>query len=254
MPPDQEPAVVTPVVEPVVEPAAAAVAEPAPAATAAPEVIPAASGPATPDWVPPRLNKLTSERDAAREELVRIKAENEALKAAGQTSVVAAPAATVAAPAAYDPAEIERQANIIANRRAAEINFTNTCNGIAEKGIAKHTDFQQTVGQIGLVGGLSPELINAAMEVGDAHEVLYALGKNLDKAAAILAMPPAQMGVALAKLAAAGKPLGKAVSDAPAPIGEVVGGSSPAGELDARMSSDDWFAKREKQKLARMTA
>lgn len=238
-------------------PAAAAPAEVTPAAAApapAPATTPAAEAPAAaeappagepPPWARDRIDRLTKDKKVLEERLA-------ALAAAPAPAPASVPGA---APAVLPAAEIEQRAQALASQRE----FTNTCNGIATKGNEAHKDFQETIAKLSMVGGpqwINPDLVGSVVEAGDAHEILYALGKDLTEASRILNLPPAQQGVAIAKFAidrktkAAAAPI---VSNAPAPPSASVGGAPAASdEPQPTDSSEEWFAKRERQREKRL--
>ena len=80
----------------------------------------------------------------------------------------------------------------------------------------------------------------------DSHKILYQLGKNPDNAERILAMPPMQMGIELAKLTTAA-PAQKPVSKAPPPLSPV-GGAATVEPDFSKMSDDEWFARERARK------
>lgn len=226
--------------------AAAADQVPQPAAVAAPAPAPAPAAeppaPAVPQGLLDRIDRLTRDKRELEEANRRLQA---------QTTVAApAPAAApaVAAPPApvFDASEIDRRARELADQRI----FTDKCNAIASAGAAKHQDFQGVVQQLGAMGALDPSIINAAIEIGEPSELLYALGKDLNEAARIAALGPEQKAVALMKFAQKRAEVAAAlVSSAPAPTSATVGGApaAPSGEPSPEDDADSWFAKREKQ-------
>jgi len=152
-----------------------------------------------PHWTMNRLAKLAGQK-------AKLAEENAALKARLAENIPG-----------VDPAEVER----LALNRAAQLEFDRQCNEVASQGRKEFPDFNRRVeGLLQLVDRQDPEdaraynnLILAAMETGEAHKVLHALGGDAEKAAEILAMSPVKMGMAVAKLAA----LGAAGNPAPPP-------------------------------------
>lgn len=205
-----------------------------------------------PQGVFDRIDRLTRDKKTAEERAVALEAELARVRANGGTppaqpsGTPPAPPAPRAAPMPVD--EIERRANELAQQRS----FTDKCNSIAQKGQGAHADFQGTIGQLGSMGALNPVIIDAAVETAgnDAHELLYALGKDLNEATRIANLPPISQALALSKfntdrLAKASK----SVSNAPPPPSSSVGGGPPA-QTDEPQASDDsatWYRKREKQ-------
>ena len=102
-------------------------------------------------------------------------------------------------------------------RSRSQREFDRSANDIYEKGVKEYPDFEQSLSNFKMLGGLQPAVVEAAMETGEAAKVLYELGKNPDEAARIMALPPTKMAVAVAKIAV--KPSSApAVSKAPPPI------------------------------------
>jgi hypothetical protein len=139
-----------------------------------------------------------------------------------------------------DPVEIAKQ-QIRQEQAVAE--FNRTCNDIYDVGTKEFSDFGKAIDNFRMLGGLPPALIEAAVEAGDPHKVLYQLGNNPDEAARVLALPPARMGAALAKIVAkAPAPTPKAVSAAPAPIKPVAGaGGRDDGSLRDDLPMAEWI-------------
>lgn len=222
--------------------AAVVVSDP-PAAVVTPPPPPAAAAEPPAQVVPQglldRIDRLTRDK----------KELEERLRAAPAAAAVApaAPAVVMPSPApVFDAAEIDRRANDIANQRL----FTSKCNTIAEAGGRAHQDFPQVVQTLGAMGVLSPSLINAADEIGQPSELLYALGKDLNEAARIGALAPEQQAIALMRFSQKqAEVAGKKVSGAPPPPDVTVnGGAAPSPEEPlAEDDADTWFRKREKQ-------
>ena len=142
-------------------------------------------------------------------------------------------------------ADYERDVQEAATRVAAEREFAAACNKIADAGAAEFKDdFVPTLNSLWNVvdgidaqGNLTPHgraLVEAAQETDNPAAVLHHLGKNLGDAVRIVAMTPAKMGAAVAKLSdtlakkASATP---AVSQAPAPPEPVSGGTRNTSSL-----------------------
>lgn len=175
--------------------------------------------------------------------------------------------------AAKAPTQQELQAMV--REEAAQLNFNERCNAAAAEGKKAHADFDKVV--LGDLTSVSPvlgpqgrpvlpmPLLEAALETGNAHEVLYELGKDISEAARIMALRPVAQAVELAKFASKlaekatgeqeldedGKPVLKNVSKAPAPIRAPTkaGGTKPAFTVydTDNFSTEEWVRQREKQ-------
>ena len=177
-------------------------------------------------------------------------------------------AATERAPSAQ-----ELQALVV--EEATRQNFNERCNTAAATGRTQHADFDKVV--LGDLTSISPvmgqngrpvlpqTLLEAALETGQAPEVLYALGQDVSEASRIMALRPVAQAVELAKFASKlaatseaepevddeGKPILANVSKAPAPIKPKVtsGRTKPAWKPEDtdNFSTEEWIRNREKQ-------
>lgn len=202
-----------------------------------------------PEWMKARLAKMT----AARHEAERRAAEAEAkLAALGK------------APEGDPKPSAEVDVDKLAEAKAAELvaarEFNNACNAIAAKGKAEFKDFDASLKNFDILGGLQPSTVQLAMEADNPHEVLYALSKDLEKAAEILSLPPLKQVKEILKfeagLAKKGKPTAQ-VSSAPAPIEPKLGGGSRASTevnlYDDNTDTKAWIEARNKQVQAQRT-
>jgi hypothetical protein len=143
--------------------------------------------------------------------------------------------------------EIDRLAALKAREYADADRFNADSNAAYDKGKAEFGDWDDALGTFRMLGGLNRDVIDAALATGEAHKVLYALGKDPDRAAEIISLPPTRMAVALTKLATAAPaaPKPKPVSAAPAPVTPVNGGPRVHDDPD-KMSMDEWAKWRER--------
>lgn len=137
----------------------------------------------------------------------------------------------------------EQKYEIELNRRDAVRQFNTTCNAIYEKGVKDIPGFAKALEAYGEIGGLTPELVEAAQESGDAHHIIAFLARpeNLDEAERISRLPPLRMGAAVAKIAAQVKPAPakpKPVSRAPPPIRPIGGAARAEVDLDTVSMAD----------------
>jgi hypothetical protein len=194
----------------------------------------------------------------------------------------ARPPSAPAAPAPrVDPRMSAEELRKLVQEQSAVNDFNKACNEAVEKGRTAHTDFDKVVIQD--LTKLSPiydpqagkpiipqPLVEAALETGEAHEVLYALGKDAALAERIMRLSPIRQAVEVArlhsKMAAERKPEGdekdekdederapENTSKAPPPIrsrvGAGSGGTRPAFDMNDTSKSNmrDWMAQREAQ-------
>lgn len=190
-------------------------------------------------WFTRRIDELTFHRREAERENERLKAELQRLSQPqdGQGNPQPKPPMT--------QADIDRLVEQRAAERAQQAEFDRSCNAIYEQGSKAFPDFDASLGNFRLLGGLPPTLVEAAVETGEGAKVLYELGRNPDEAARILALTPARMAVAVAKIASR-PPAPPPVSKAPSPIKPIA--ASGRVETDPnKMSAAEWMAWREKQ-------
>ncbi len=212
---------------------AAEAGQPATETPAAPATPDAPAAPKEKPWFVQRLERQKAELETARARLAELER-----GAHRQT-----PSAETGTPQTVNPADVDRLANERAEKIASDRAFNEDCNSIAAAGKSAHPDFMEAIGTLNMVAGITPALIEAVKEAGDPASLLYQLGKNPDEAARILALSPARMGAALAKLAAKA-PTPPPVSRAPAPITPVAG----AAKVDAdpsSLSDDEWWRRQQ---------
>jgi hypothetical protein len=143
------------------------------------------------------------------------------------------------------PKDVDRLVAQRAQEIVRETAFNDKCNEVYSSGKSEFSDFDDTLGNFRMLGGLTPDLIEAVTQLPDAHKVLYALGQNMDEAARVLSLPPVPMAMALARLSMSG-PKSKPVSNAPPPIRPIDG--TPRGQVDPQdMSIEEWMKWREDQ-------
>ena len=148
-----------------------------------------------------------------------------------------------AAPAAGDyEARVTRDATAMVAKQAFDADSVR----VRDAGVAEFGDeFGTALTSLwSTLGGFKPDLVEAAMETGNAHQILYKLGQDPDEAERIAGLSPARMGAALGKMAAATAPQ-RPQSQAPAPIRPLTKGGGnaeprPDGDMD---SFSAWYAK-----------
>ncbi len=220
-----------PEVKPQVEAKPEVEAKPAPEPVAKPEPS---------DWREARIAKLTGQLREAQEKLQAAQAKPQAeSEKPGLTQ-----------------ADVEARARELAASEA----FNSACAAEAMKGREAFADFDSKVGEIGrrLVTANDPvsqaahmALVQAALQTGKAHEVLYHLGSDLNEAARLMSLSPLAMAVEVAKLGF--QPKGEA-SKAPKPI-TPVGAKGPSHEeispddpdRGSSLTTAEWMRRREAQ-------
>lgn len=142
--------------------------------------------------------------------------------------------------------DIERLAAAKVDEMIKARQFDDKCNEVYSSGKTDFSDFDDTIANFRMLGGLPVPVLEAVNQLPDAHKVLYALGQDMDEAARILNLAPVPMAVALAKLSMS--PVkAKPVSNAPPPI-RPIDGNTRGGESDPeKMSMNDWMKWREDQ-------
>lgn len=195
-----------------------------------------------PEWAQKRIDALTREKWEARREAETLRQQLEQFTRGQREPQDEQPDASL------PKSEIER----IATQRALEIadtaRFNEDSNRAYEAGKSEFTDFDDSLRNLGLAGALQRHVIDAALATGEAHRVLYQLGKDPDRAAALATLPPVQLGVAMAKLATStpAAPKAKPVSAAPPPVKPIDGGARRNDDPE-KMSMDDWMKWRNRQ-------
>lgn len=259
------------------EPLVVATDDPAPEAAAATEVDaaaePAAAAtegdgkkpvPKLPDWAQKKIaDAAFAEREARRrakeleDELTALKAPKPAAPAAPTPADAAA--ANAAAPTGGYKTQAEFDAAVAAEAtkrenearaRESQAEFDAACNTAFDKGVTDHgDDFKTAVQNLQQVGAMNRDLLDLVLATEDASKVLFELGSDPDKAAVIMALPPAKRAVEIAKLSVAPDVV-KApakLSAAPRPVVPVEGSAKVTGEPSDADDDATWFAKRNAQ-------
>lgn len=168
---------------------------------------------------------------------------------------------------AISPEELQRLVREEGARVATEQSFNARCNEAVSTGRAAHSDFDKVVLQD--LTSISPTFdqrtgrpvlptpfIEAALETGNAPEVLYALGQDANEATRIMSLSPIKQAIEVAKFASKleakkEEEPDKQVSKAPAPITPRAGArrATPAfTEYDTdNFSTEEWIKQREKK-------
>lgn len=231
--------------------------EPAkPEATTKPEATPAPT-PTTPeapkpaptkDWKDDRIAKLTHDL-------------NEARRAAAAPPPVQKPGESEA----DFNARVDAAASAKATQIAAQADWDRQCNAVADAGRKEFPDFNERLGRIqATVNGQDPaevatynEVISAAIETGQGHKVLYALGADPAEYQRLMKLNPVKRAM---EIGAMSQRLvnDKEPSGAPKPItpigssGEHYEGIKPDDPTrGTKLPLKEWMKQREEQARAR---
>lgn len=145
------------------------------------------------DWKTQRIAKLTARLRAL--EAAKPGAAADDKRAAGATD-------------AEIEARIEAEAESRATSKAAQREFNNACNNAATAGRAAYPDFDGKIkALVSVVDATDPAalanyntMLATAIETGKAHELIYALGSDLNEANRVLSLSPVKMALELAKM------------------------------------------------------
>jgi hypothetical protein len=210
-----------------------------------------ADKPRTP-WFQKRIDSLTRDKhDAIR----RADAMQEQMRALLESIQGQQPAAegTEAPTQPQPPKPAVAPANMTADqirseaeRIVAQQTFDRTCNEIYDQGAkAFKGDWQATVATLGtaLPAGITRDLVDAAIEAGDAHKLFYHLGKHPEIAQEIAELPPARMAVRLARISSEinKPPAPKPVSKAPAPVTPIGSGPTSTDKSPDDMTMEEFI-------------
>ena len=235
--------------------------DPVPTATTTPTPVePPASvePPPVPAWVNTRISSLTGK---AKELEERLQAENsrraelEAELSRLRGGQAQQGGQSQPSPHLYTEADVQTRASALAKEQS----FAEASNKVYFEGQNKYQDFGPSIIQLNnALGGMTREFVEAAIETGQAPEVIYALSKDINKAAEIMsAGSPTKVAAATLKFAQSlttqAKPVVAGVSNAPAPIQPKIGGkvSAEPSLENENLSTTEWMALRKAQISAR---
>lgn len=182
-----------------------------------------------------------AERDFARQEAARLRAQLEdmARRPLDQLSYEEQEAAKLQRVVKFD--RYEQTAANVENAEARALHAqAQVFNAKVDAVRDRMPDFDEVFTDDLPIGPVMSELI-ADSEKG--AEIAYYLGKNRNEAAAINRLPPHLQGAAIARIEAKvsmAKP--RIVSNAPAPVPTIGGGSSPSGKDPAHMTMSEYAA------------
>lgn len=219
--------------------------------------------PKLPEWAQKKLNAAEAEKRIAERESKRLADELAALRApkpepAATTQADDAAARANAPSGGYQSkADFDAAVAQEADRRSAAANqqseadkFTNRSNDVYNAGKAAFgAEFDNAAENLRAVGAMNKDMLDLVFETDAPEKVLYELGSDPDRAAAIIAMPPAKRAIEIAKMSVAApqKATPTPLSNAPRPITPVDGSARVSAEPSDNDSDDVFFQKREAQ-------
>ena len=172
-----------------------------------------------PDWARRRMGELAAEKNAAKQKLEEYQNQSH------QPEQNYAPQENIQELAMT-------YAKQIAAQQVQEQSFVAKMTEIEKNAKAEFGDvYDKSVTNLQLAGVGGQDFLQALAAIPSPEKVITYLGKseNINDAIRIANLSPMQMGVELTKLSSkASKELGKQKSNAPAPVGDVDGGSSRA--------------------------
>jgi hypothetical protein len=230
--------------------------------------------PKLPDWAEKKLAESSFEAREAKRRAKELEDKVAAYEAVEKARAAAPPAPNAADDAAAranapdggykSQAEFDAAVAAEAGRREAAARaqqaaeaFDAKCNAAYAKG--KETfadDFDGAVKNLQSVGAMQREVLDLVLETEDPAKVLYELGSDPDKAAALIAMPPAKRALEIARIAVVPPPKSKPanLSNAPRPVTPVDGSARVSSEPSDEDDDETFFRKREAQLAARAGA
>jgi len=169
------------------------------------------------DWVQRRIDQLTREKHEE-------KRQREALEQ--QLRQYQQPADNSQQPQQKQMTADEIRAE--AKRLIQQEKFDDACNKVFDAGKTEFPDWDSSLRTFQMLGGASPEFLEAVTAMDAGHKVLHHLGQNPEVAERLLSLPPLRMALELARLeSTVGQAKPKPVSNAPAPINPIGGRSAP---------------------------
>jgi hypothetical protein len=190
-----------------------------------------------PEWVMRRMAEITAKRRAAEEEAARWREMYERSQAA---------APVTGDLAQVPPQNVDQLARAYAENMRAQERERERLAQIESAGRKEFgADFDSAVANLNAAGVGGPEFLKVIAEIPNAQKVVTWLGKrdNLGEAIRISGLNPIQMGIELTRLSEkAAKALTKQVSQAPAPVQHIEGGSSASDQVEPSPNSKEWFA------------
>lgn len=229
-----------------------------------PPVSPPVQPPAPNQSLLERVDRLTADKYELTSKATTLQSQLEAANAELQrmrTAPPPSPPPPPPPPAGRTQKEIDDEIAIGAQRLAAKAAFDSGCDavlsdGATQYGKEKFDDTMQNFRKLAQ-GGLPEGVIQAAMDVGDAHHILFELGNNIAEANRIVALARSPVKLALELKKIGEKAASVARTAAPDPIPEIAGKGGVLGVPDPsdparadKLDTKTWMKEREKQVAA----
>jgi hypothetical protein len=185
------------------------------------------------DWVQRRIDQLTREKHEEKRQREALEAQ---LRTYQQPSEQGKP---------QTPTDIDAAVEA----RLKQREFDSACNKVFDAGKTEYAaDWDSSLKTFQMLGGATPEFLEAVTSMDNGHKVLHYLGQNPEEAEKLLSLPPLRMALKLASLegkVSAVKP--PPTSKAPDPINPIGGKSAPV-EPDEFGSTGEYIAWRKKNR------
>jgi hypothetical protein len=169
------------------------------------------------DWVQRRIDQLTREKHEEKRQREALEARLRELQ----------PTDTTQPGQVLTPDQIRAEAK----RLIEQERFDEACNKVFDAGKSDFGgEWDSSLKTFQMLGGASPDFLQAITSMDHGHKVLHALGQDPETAERVLSLPPLRMALELARLEAKvsqSAPTPKPTSKAPPPITPVGGKSAP---------------------------
>ncbi|WP_175017332.1 hypothetical protein [Burkholderia aenigmatica] len=186
------------------------------------------------DWVQRRIDQLTREKHEEKRQREALEARLRELQPDTATPN--------AQPMTADQIRAE------AKRLIEQEKFDAACNKVFDAGKTEFPDWDASLRTFQMLGGASPEFLEAVTAMDAGHKVLHHLGQHPEEAERLLSLPPLRMTLELARLeTTVGQAKPPPVSKAPAPISPVGGKSAPV-EPEEFATTADYVAWRKRNR------
>jgi hypothetical protein len=148
--------------------------------------------------------------------------------------------------------EVNKRATKLAAEKNAQDAFDAACDRLSKKATKLDKEFDSKVAEMAEeVAPIPGAMIGILDDLDNGAEVLVHLTENTDEYEKLIALPPAKMGVALAKLSTKIEKPQRKLSSAPDPITPNSGNRPSATTKDLRdtkgLNTKDWIKERERQ-------
>jgi hypothetical protein len=210
------------------------------------------------DWRDKQIDRQHRTIQETKREAERLRQENEDLKALAAKRLEGntddTQTTTTPVKKELSEADVNARAERIANEKLAEQSYNADCNRTYEEGKKAYGDkFDAAVKRLPALGGIDQDTMISILATDNPHKVLYELGSKPEEFQRIMDLSPAKRQNEFVKIAITNEQ--KTTSNAPEPV-ETLGGrgqsrTTSTNIYDEKLSDDDFYALRAKQKAAR---